>query len=83
MSVNYNRKQLNKFLNPREYRLRKLKEEYSYCLICCKRSGSFYYSCHPSDVQSKHRHGNGKHLSGHDIRKYRTWKYNRKTQWKS
>ena len=81
MSVKKNRNFLNKSVNSREYRLKQLKSSYDYCLICCKRSGSFYYSCSPSEVRVN-RHGNGRAIYNHDYREYKTWKYNRKTQWK-
>lgn len=82
MSVNKNRNFLNKSVNSREYRLKQLKSSYDYCLICCKRSGSFYYDCSPADARSRHRHGNGRAIYNHDYREYKTWKYNRQTQWK-
>lgn len=82
MSKNRNRSKLNKELISRDYTRKQLKMQYDYCLICCKRSGSFYWSCHPSDVQSKHRHGNGRFISNEKYRSYKSWKHNRKTQWK-
>lgn len=82
MSKNRNRAKCNKSLNSREYRLKMFREEYSYCLICNKRSGSFYYDCSPSNIQAKHRHGNGRAIFPHKYRSYKTWKHNRLTQWK-
>lgn len=83
MSINRNRSKLNKSLTSREYQVKQLTYEYDYCLICSKRSGSFYYDCSPMTMKSKGRHGNGRVITTFDYREYRTWKYNRKTQWKS
>ena len=82
MSKNRNRALLNKCKTPREYRITYLKHEYDYCLICSKRAGSFYYYCSPETMTRKGRHGTGKIISTFDARSYRTWKYNRKTQYK-
>lgn len=82
MSKNRNRAKLNKCLTQKEYRLRLMKEKYSYCYVCQKRSGSWYYDCSPADMKCKHRHGNGRKIERYMHRSYRTWKYNRKTQWK-
>ena len=73
---------LNKCLSSREYRLKQLRIEYNYCPICMKRNGSWYYDCSPQNVQAKSRHGDGRILTSFDYREYKTWKYNRKTQWK-
>ena len=81
MSVNRNRGKLNKAITEKEmFILERI--EHSYCLICNKRSGSHHWDCSPSNLQSKHRHGNGKAIFGYKYRSYKTWKYNRKTQWK-
>lgn len=82
MSKNRNRAKLRKSLNSREYSLKFKKEKYSYCYICQRRSGSWYYDCSPSDLRCKHRHGNGKRIEGYKYRSYKTWKHNRKTRWK-
>ncbi len=82
MSKNRNRSKLNKELISRDYSRKQLKQSYDYCLICCKRAGSYYWSCSPSDIRSKHRHGNGRYIESHKYRSYKTWKHNRKTQWK-
>lgn len=54
---------------------------YNYCFICNKRSGSWYYDCHPNNGKNG-RHGNGRSISSIKRREYRNWKYNRKTQYK-
>ena len=59
-----------------------MKYEYTYCFICAKRCGSYYYDCSPMTFKSPGRHGSGKLISTFDARKFRTWKYTRKTQWK-
>lgn len=81
MSINKNRKKLSKAENSREYRKILLHDVYSYCYICAKRSGSYYYSCHPTDLKA-YRHGSGKPIYSHTHRSYKTWKHNRKNQWK-
>lgn len=80
MSINRNRAKLKKAKNNREYRLINMHVEYNYCYICQKRGGTFYASCHPAKRYGWH--GNGKQVFSTDRREYRTWKYNRKKQWK-
>lgn len=82
MSKNTNRSKLKEVFTSKEYRVKQLKYEYDYCLICSKRSGCFFSNCSPMNMRSIGRHGNGKIVSTYDYRAYRTWKYNRKTQWK-
>lgn len=55
-----------------------MKEVYNYCFICQKRNGSWYYDCHHSGWYAK-RHGSGKIVKQ---RECKSWKHNRKTQWK-
>ena len=55
-----------------------MNEIYNYCMICNKRNGSWYYDCHPSSFGAK-RHGSGKIVR---VRECKSWKHNRKTQWK-
>ena len=80
MSVNHNRAQLSE-LTGREYTIKYKRSIYSYCYICSKRAGSYYYYCNPSTMGAK-RHGSGRVIENHKARSYRTWKYNRKTKWK-
>jgi hypothetical protein len=82
MSKHRNRALLTTSLTSKEYKLKQQKHYYDYCLICSKRCGSFYYDCSPQTMRAKGRHGNGKIISTFDAREYRTWKYNRKTQYK-
>lgn len=82
MSKNRNRAKLNPSLTSREYRIKMMKDEYSYCYICQKRSGSWYYDCSPTSSRAKHRHGNGRIISTWEHRSYKTWKHSRKTKWK-
>ena len=72
MSNNYNRAKYNKALTSIEY-TRLMKMDNVYCLICVKRAGSYNASCHPQVYNRK----------GWKGRRYRTWKYNRKYQWKN
>ena len=62
----------------KERKVKEMNETYCYCFICNKRNGSWYYDCHPSGWYAP-RHGNGKIVNQ---RECRSWKYNRKTQWK-
>ena len=62
----------------KEEKIKRMKQLYNYCFICQRRTGSWYYDCHPVSVRAK-RHGNGKIVRQ---RECKTWKYNRKTQWK-
>jgi len=71
MSINRNRAKLNKAMNNEEYN-RIMKNDGVYCIICVRRSGSYNGSCHPSTMNPK----------GWKYRKFRTWKHNRKKQWK-
>lgn len=81
MSKKRNRAKLNKAKTSREYQHIQMFNDY--CPICMKRSGSWYYDCSPKDMRVKHRHGNGKAIYSWNYRRYKTWKHNRKTQWKS
>lgn len=47
-----------------------LKRKTQYCFICCKRSGSFYDYCGPSNWYRR------------KPRNERNWKQKRKTKWK-
>lgn len=71
MSKNRNRAKLKKAVNNREY-TKIMKTETVYCRICAKRGGNYNSSCHPSNNTSKGAIG----------RMNRSWKNNRKTQWK-
>lgn len=79
MSVNFNRARFKMAKTSKEFKLKMFKYRYDYCFICSRRGGSFYYSC-GGHVQN--RHGSGKPIGHHDYREYRTWKYNRETQFK-
>lgn len=71
MSKNRNRAKLNKAKSLREYHVllkTTPKDNRWFCNICSRRVGKFQISCGPKYVGVK--------------RKYRTWKHNRKTQWK-
>jgi hypothetical protein len=65
----------------KEEKVKKMKQIWDYCFICQKRSGSWYYDCSPNKVWG--RHGNGKPIYSHKYREYKSWKHNRKTQWKT
>lgn len=82
MSKNRNRAQL-KELTGKEYRIRIMNTLYDYCYICQKRCGSWYYDCSPSDMKNKYRHGDGRKIKNYKYRSFKTWKYNRKTQYKN
>ena len=62
----------------KEYRVKRMKQSYDYCYFCQKRNGNWYYDCSPTFVHG--RHGSGKPIESFKVRRFRTWKYNRKTQ---
>lgn len=64
----------------KEEKVKRMKAIYDYCFICQKRSGSWYYDCHPGKIWG--RHGNGKPIYSYKHREYRNWKHNRNTQYK-
>lgn len=73
MSINRNRTRYNQVQTSREYRIKWLKEEYP---TYWDEGMKFY---------PRHRRGfknSNKCIQAYHIRMYRTWKYNRKTQWK-
>jgi hypothetical protein len=78
MSKNRNRAKLNKAKTGREYQGLQMFNEY--CPVCMKRSGSWYYDCHPGRIFG--RHGDGRALYAIHRRAYRTWKHTRSSQWK-
>lgn len=79
MSVNFNRARFKMAKSSKEFKLKMFKYHYNYCFICSKRAGCFYYNCR---LHVQNRHGSGKPIENHDYREYKTWKYNRKTQFK-
>ena len=75
MSINRNRAQLKKAHNRKEYRIIEwFKEPYW-------DEGAKWYPKGNRYSHSKRKIWGGKHYS-YEIRMYRTWKHNRKTQWK-
>jgi hypothetical protein len=64
----------------KEERVKQMNKLWNYCPICSKRCGSWFYDCAPSKVWG--RHGSGKPIYSHKYREYKSWKHNRKTQWK-
>jgi hypothetical protein len=81
MSKNRNRAKLNKAITSKETLIIERVSE-SYCLICNRRSGTHHWDCSPSNISAKHRHGSGKAIFNHKYREFRSWKHNRKTQYK-
>lgn len=81
MSVNFNRARFKMAKTSKEFKLKMFKYHYNYCFICSKRAGCFYYNC-SAYTRVVSRHGSGKPIGHHDYREYKTWKYNRKTQFK-
>ena len=84
MSKNRNRQRLNKAETNKEYiMLQMVKSEY--CLICAKRAGRYGATCGPVRWTTNYRRGfknPKKVIAAWQAREYRTWKYNRKKQWK-
>lgn len=64
----------------KEYKIKQMRQTYSYCFICQKRCGSWYYYCNVGTLRG--RHGNGKPIYPKKYREYKSWKYNRKKQYK-
>jgi len=74
MSIHQSRAKLNKALNGREYRRILMDELYP---LYWDEGTNFY---------PRYRRGfknSGKQIEHYQVRQYRTWKYNRKTQWKN
>ncbi len=74
MSKNRNRAKFNKAQNGREYRIEVLEEKYP---IYWDEGQMFY------PVYRRGYANSNKQLRRFQMRAYRTWKHNRKTQWKS
>ena len=74
MSVNRNRAKFNKAHNGREYKSSLYDDLYP---IYWDEGISFYPRWRPGFKNS------GKQIEKYQVRQYRTWKYNRKTQWKN
>jgi hypothetical protein len=73
MSTNRNRAKLNKAENGREYQLLWLDENYP-----------MYWEegLHPYPQYRRGFKNPNKQIFKYQVRMYRTWKYNRRTQWK-
>jgi len=61
----------------REEKIKRMRQ-ISSCFVCQKRSGCWYYDCSTSSHKVK-RHSSGKIVRQ---RECKSWKHNRKTQWK-
>ena len=75
MSINTNRARLNKAKDNREYRIIFLKEMYP----------PYWDDGHSFKLRPRYRRGfknPNKQIYTPQVREYRTWKHNRKTQWK-
>ena len=83
MSKNRNRTKLKKTETNRAYNIKYKHYRNDYCFICAKRSGNFYADCSPGNLSARGRHGSGKPVYSHKAREYKTWKYNRKTKYKT
>jgi hypothetical protein len=73
MSIHQSRAKLNKALNGREYRRILMDELFP------------LYWDEGINMYPRYRRGfknSGKQLENYQVRQYRTWKHNRKTQWK-
>ena len=84
MSVNKSRAKLKKANNNKEYN-KLQKNETIYCQICAKRAGSYGATCGPVRWTHYWRAGYKnprKAIATWQAREFRTWKYNRKNQWK-
>ena len=53
---------------------------FTYCYICQKRAGTYFAYCGPGLIYGQH--GSKKLLSSRKYRSFKSWKHNRKTQWK-
>jgi hypothetical protein len=84
MSKNRNRALLNKAINNKEYLILE-KNETVYCQICAKRAGRYGATCGPVRWTHPWRRGfknPRKAIATWQAREYRSWKHNRKKQWK-
>jgi hypothetical protein len=85
MSKNRNRAKLNKAKTNKEY---KFILNYFYivdCTICAKRAGNYTATCYPIRWTHKWKRGfknPHKSITTFEARAFRSWKHNRKTQWK-
>lgn len=78
------KKERLKFLtDSRTHRIIFDKKVHCICYICQRRSGSKYADCNPSGFRAKGYHGNGKYIYPYKWRAFKTWKYNRKKQYKN
>ena len=81
--MNKKRKELETVTNNRTYNIMYKRSIHTYCYICQKRAGSYFADCSPSGFQSKGFHGSGKYIYRYKARWYKTWKHNRRTQYKN
>lgn len=65
----------------KEEKIKRMNEAWCSCRVCTKRAGSWFYNA-CADGVIYGRHGNGKPIFKDQFRSYKTWKHNRKTQWK-
>lgn len=78
--LNKKEKILKETTDNRTYKIVLKQLIYDYCYICQKRCGSWYASCHPAKIYGLH--GNYKHIYSRQWRAYKTWKHQRKQQYK-
>jgi len=64
----------------KEYNIKRDKKIHDYCYICQKRNGTKYAYCGPGLAYG--RHGSKKLISSSKWRSFKSWKHNRKKQWK-
>jgi hypothetical protein len=76
------RRGLTTITDNRTYNILYKNSIHTYCFICQRRVGSYFADCSPSGYNSKGIHGSGKYLYSTKFRSYKTWKHNRRTQWK-
>ena len=77
-----NRKKLSQAITNKEYKIRLMVWHLSPCPVCMKRGGTWYSDCSRANYKVKHYHGSDKPMYRYKQRSYKSWKHNRKTQWK-
>jgi len=76
MSINYNRAPLKKYTTRREYKIQRWKEDNDPYWEECRKFHSTKTPRYDSNWKRRRT------LTPFEVRTYKTWKHNRKTQWK-
>lgn len=74
--------EIDSLVSSKEYKVLLKRRIHNTCYICQKRSGSYYADCSPAGAHSKGYHGSGKYIYTTKYREFKSWKYNRRRQYK-